>query len=93
MKIVFLETAAQDIAWFRFYYRSVFPEGAQRAGQHFKAVQATLAANPYAGHPSETGRPVRELSLPKTPFVLIYRVTPLQIEVLRLWDSRKGGSY
>ncbi len=93
MKIVFLESCAPDLAWFRFYDQSVFPEGSRRAGQQFKALQATLAANPYAGHPSDTGRAVREITIPRTPFTLIYRVTPLQIEVLRLWDTRRGGTF
>ena len=93
MRIVFLESAAQDIAWFRFYHRAVFPEGARRATLQLKATQTALAANPYIGHPAEAGLPVRELSLPKTPFILVYRVTTAQIEVLRLWDSRKGGGY
>jgi hypothetical protein len=34
---------------------------------------------------------VREFSIPRTPFLLIYRVTPAQIEVLRLWDMRQGA--
>lgn len=93
MKIVFLESCTPDVAWFRFYYQSVFPDGARRAGQQFKALQATLAANPYAGHPSDTGRDVREMSIPRTPFTLIYRVMPQQIEVLRLWDTRRGDTF
>lgn len=90
MRIVFLESAARDIQWFRFYYRSVFPAGRAKAAETMKAIQTTLAANPYAGHPSDTGRAVREMSIPRTPFVVIYRVMPTQIEVLRLWDTRQG---
>jgi len=36
---------------------------------------------------------VRELSIPRTPFTIVNRVTPLQIEVLRLWNTRQGGGY
>lgn len=93
MKIVFLESAAQDIQWFRYYYRSVFPEGSTRAGTQMKAIQKTLAANPYAGRPSDTRKIVRELSIPRTPFTLIYRVMPSQIEILRLWDTRQGTGF
>lgn len=64
MKIVFLESSAPDVAWFRFYDQSVFPGRARRASQQFKALQAALAANPYAGHHSDTGRAVREYPLP-----------------------------
>ena len=93
MKIVFLDTAIPDIQWFRFYYRSVFPDGSAKARAQLQAMQALLAANPYAGHPCDTGQPVRELTIPRTPFTLIYRVTATRIEILRLWDSRQGGGY
>lgn len=91
MKIVFLESAAQDIAWFRYYYRSVFPEGQQNARARIQAAQQLLAANPYIGHPSEGRENVRELTIARTPFTLFYRVTETQIEVLRLWDNRQSG--
>jgi plasmid stabilization system protein ParE len=93
MKIVFLESAAQDIQWFRYYYRSVFPAGSAKARDKMKVIQETLAANPYAGHPSDTRKTVREFSIPRTPFIIIYRVMPTQIEVLRLWDTRQGNEY
>ncbi|MFY2822452.1 type II toxin-antitoxin system RelE/ParE family toxin [Ruegeria sp. MALMAid1280] len=93
MKIVFLEDTVRDIQWFRYYYTSVFPEGSERARAQLKAIQLTLAANPYAGHPSDARQDVRELSVPRTPFTLIYRVMATQIEILRLWDTRQGSDY
>jgi plasmid stabilization system protein ParE len=93
MKVVFLASTVQDLNWFRQYYRAVFSEGSHKAGAHFKAAIATLSANPYVGKPSEPRPDVRELSIPRTPFTIIYRVTPHQIEVLRLWDTRQGGDY
>ena len=93
MRLVYLESAARDIAWFRYHYRSVFPAGSDNARANLKAIQSLLAANPYVGHRSD-GRPdVREFPVKKTPFTLIYRVTPDQIEILRLWDSRQGSEY
>ena len=93
MKIVFLASTVRDLKWFRHYYRAVFAEGSEKAGAHFRAALATLSANPHAGRRSEPEMEVRELSIPRTPFIIIYRVTPLQIEVLRLWDTRQGGDY
>lgn len=93
MKVVFLESTVQDLKWFRHYYRAVFSEGADKAGAHFKAAIATLEANPFAGRRGEPQMEIRELSIPRTPFTIVYRVTPLQIEVLRLWDTRQGGDY
>jgi addiction module RelE/StbE family toxin len=91
MKVVFLESAAQDLMWFRHYYRAIFPGGGPKAGEHFKAAIRTVSANPFADHPNDTWSDVRELTIPRTPFVLIYRVTDTQIEILRLWDARRGG--
>lgn len=93
MKLVYLDSTARDLQWFRHYYRSVFAEGSPKARQHFKVAIKTLSANPYAGHQNDTWRDVRELPVPRTPFVLIYRVTQDRIEVLRLWDTRQGGGY
>ena len=51
MRIVFLPSAAKDIAWFRYHYRAVFPAGDDKARAQFKALVKLLAANPYLGHP------------------------------------------
>ena len=91
MKIVYLRSAAQDLAWFRYYYRAVFPAGSENARANMKTIQQLLAANPYIGHTCETHKGVLEFQIRKTPFSLIYRVTDSQIEVLRLWDTRQGG--
>jgi len=87
MKIVYLAATKADIAWMRNYYASVFPEGRQRARQHFKAAEALLLENPFIGRMT-TVHAVRELVIPRTPFSFIYRVQQEQIEVLRLWDGR-----
>lgn len=93
MKIVFLPSAAQDIAWFRYYYRSVFSAGDENARNNLKALQKLLASNPYMGSPVPSHDGVRELRVNRTPFTLIYRVTEVRIEVLRLWDERQGTSF
>ncbi len=93
MRIVYLPSTRRDLSWFRYYYRAVFPEGDARARDQFKATQALLGANPYVGRPAEDHSGVHELPILRTPFLLIYRVTDAQIEVLRLWDTRQGGTY
>lgn len=92
MQLVFLPSAAQDIAWFRHYYTAVFPAGQGAAAGQLRALQTLLVANPYIGQPVEDRPGVREFPVKRTPFVLIYRVTDVQIEVLRLWDTRRAGS-
>ena len=93
MRIVYLPSAAQDVAWFRHYYQAVFSAGDENARNNLKAIQQLLASNPYVGHPSSGHEGVRELHVKKTPFTLIYRVTETQIEILRLWDGRQGGAF
>ena len=93
MKIVFLESTRRDIQWFRFYYGAILPDGSARARRQLKSMQAVLSANPFAGRRSVSHPEVRELSIPRTPFTLIYRVMPTQIEILRLWDNRQGTDF
>lgn len=93
MKAVYLASTAQDIMWFRTYYRPVFPAGKNKARDNLKSIQALLVANPYIGHVSEVHKGVLEFNVKHTPFSLIYRVTETQIEVLRLWDERQGSVY
>lgn len=89
MKVIFLTSAAEDLLWFRSYYANAFPAGRERAKKQLKKFCQLLEANPYAGRAGRIGN-VRELHIPKTPFKLIYRVTPRHIEILRLWDERQG---
>jgi len=93
MRIVFLETSVDDLMWFRQYYRAVFPEGQQNARQRFENMTALLVANPYMGRPVPGYENVRKVALSRTPFSLIYRVTPKQIEVLRLLDGRRRDNF
>ncbi len=87
-KIVFLPTTHHDLKWFHRYYTSVFPDGRQKALGHYKAMLQTLRSNPHVGHPSASRAGLRELPIPRTPFVLLYRVTPRRIEILRVLDGR-----
>ena len=93
MRIVYLPSCTKDFAWFRQYYTAVFPAGELNAKKQFLAIEQALRTNPFIGHPSDSHEDVRELHIPKTPFTVIYRVSEAQIEVLRLWDDRQGGSF
>ena len=90
MEIVYLESARDDLLWFRRYYEEIFPTGIHNAQNQFRAVEKLLIEHPLIGH--ETHRAdVLEFSIPKIPFSVIYRVQPDRIEVLRIWDERGGG--
>ena len=87
MRLIYLASANDDLAWFQEYYGSIFHAGSAHAtGQYVRAV-ATLSDHPYIGRPvGETG--LRSYSIPRLPFALIYRVTKDHMEVIRVWDQR-----
>ena len=87
MKIVYLASTKADIEWMRRYYSSIFPAGAKRAREHFRACEKMLEQNPLIGHQSDIAG-VRELVVAHTPFVFVYRVAAERVEVLRGWDGR-----
>ncbi len=72
----------------RAYYAHVFPDGAKRAAEQYERMCSILRVHPLIGRAVEDMADVRELSIPRTPFSIIYRVGEDQIEVLRIWDQR-----
>ena len=93
MKIVYLPSARDDLAWMRTYYTRVFPEGSARARAHFRSGERMLAGNPELGRTTDVAT-VRELQVARTPFSIIYRVNSGRIEVLRVlgWPGRAERS-
>ncbi len=89
MRLIYLESTIDDLSWLRRYYEEVFPEGRENAQKQFHSIETLLVNNPRVGHVTHQEN-VFEFSIPKTPFSYIYRVQPDRIEVLRVWDERRG---
>lgn len=87
MRFAYTEVAKADLAWFRLYYRSAFAAGAPSASKQLNRTIANLLSNPYIGHPLDDDE-MREYSIPRTPFSIIYRVVDDCIEIARVWDQR-----
>ncbi len=87
MEIVYLPQTRGDLRWMKDYYSRVFPAGARHARLQFEAAEALLRDNPNAGRPGILPG-TRELVIPKTPFIIFYRVASDRVEVLRVWDGR-----
>ena len=87
MKITYLESAQQDIAWFRKYYAAVFPAGKNNASKHYLDAITNLLQNPQIGHAIE-GTSARKLVIRRTPFALVYGIFPNEIRIYRLLDGR-----
>ena len=91
MRLVYLPGCARELLWLRHYCRRVFPEGAAAARSRVLAAERLLLDNPHAGRPTDRVG-VRRLPIPRTPFILLYRVAPERIEVLRIVDGRSFDS-
>jgi plasmid stabilization system protein ParE len=91
MRIVYLASAVRDLQWLRHYYQRVFPAGAARAAQRIRATERLVLDNPHAGRPTQR-REVRRVSVARTPFFLLYRLSEDRIEILRVIDSRSFDS-
>lgn len=90
MKILYLDDALSDLEWFYYYYSHVFYEGASNALLEFDITEGNLSANPFIWREVDGG--ARKLHINRTPFSYIYRVTDDYIEVIRVWDNRRGSN-
>ena len=89
MKVIFLRSALPDLVWMRRYYSTVFPQGAVQAQSQFKATRKLIAENPGIGHAGLAGEDL-EFPILRTPFSIVYRDRPGQIEILRVRDQRRN---
>jgi plasmid stabilization system protein ParE len=87
MRAVYLKRALHDLLWWREYYEKVFPEGKDKAEKQFDKTIAMLLGNPYLGHPTDEPG-VREFSIPRMPFSLIYRIDGEVLRIARVADQR-----
>ena len=92
MKIVFLSSALPDLRWFKLYYTRSFPAGRDNANRQFQTLLELLRNNPHIGRAYEGERGVRRYPVPRTPFTILYRARPEQIEILRVYDQRSNFS-
>lgn len=91
MKILFLESTGRDFDWIADYYLHVFPEGGDNAYRQLERAFANLADNPRIGKPIAQTR-YRQYSVPRTPFILVYRIGNEVLEILHIKDQRSGSS-
>jgi hypothetical protein len=70
MRLVYLASANDDLAWFQEYYNSIFPEGAAHATRQYVRAVSALSDHPHLGKPvNNTG--LRSYSIPRLPFAVI----------------------
>ena len=92
MELVFLPSTRTDLLWMRSYCAHIFQDGAKRAANQYRRTCSIIRENPLVGSQVEEMEDVREFSIPRTPFALIYRIVDDRVEVLRVWDQRGDRS-
>jgi toxin ParE1/3/4 len=90
MKIVWLALARQDLVAIRLWYSPVAGSATANA-LILKIVRSAelLIDNPARGRPSESTDGIHELVVPRSSYVLPYRVVANRIEILRVFDDRR----
>jgi toxin ParE1/3/4 len=88
MKVVWSEQARQEWATqYRFYF-SRNPEAARRIRQAVMNGAKRLRTHPHMGRLGHM-EGSRELAISGTPFLLVYDVNPVRVEILHVYDGRQ----
>lgn len=88
MKIVWTEVAVNHLHAAFDYIAADNPRAATTTVEKILSVVEHLNRHPSLGH---TGRAVntRELTIPNTPFIVVYRLKSRQIEVLAVFHAAR----
>jgi toxin ParE1/3/4 len=89
MIVVWSPAAIADLTQLRAYIAEDDPAAAQRVALHIvHNIETLLPANPQIGRAGRVPG-TRELVVPKTPFVVPYRIANGAIEVLRVYHGAR----
>mgnify|MGYP000586061946 CR=1 FL=1 len=81
--------AVADLVALRAYITQDDPAAAQRVAVHIlRNVETLLADRPKMGRPGRI-RGTRELVIPKTPYIVPYRISGDTIQILRVFHSAR----
>jgi toxin ParE1/3/4 len=87
--IVWSQEAVEDLAAIRAYIAEDDPEAARRiALRIIHSIEDLLSGNPEMGRPGRVPG-TRELVVPRTPYVVPYRVRNNRIQVLRVYHGAR----
>ena len=89
MNPVWSPEAIGDLAALRAYIEQDDPAAAQRVALHIiRNVETLLPNNPEMGRPGRVPG-TRELVIPRTPFIVPYRLVGNTIQILRIFHSAR----
>jgi toxin ParE1/3/4 len=84
MRIVWTEPASRDIEDIGDYIAKDNPAAARRVVRAIEAAVRRLARFPHSGRPGYRAG-TRELVVPRTPYIVPYRVGPRAVEILAVF--------
>ena len=87
MEVEFASAAAADLVSIRTYIGHFNPAAARRMAERVKAAALSLSEFPERGRPRADG--LRELAI-IPPYVIVYKVTPGRIFILRVWHGAQN---
>jgi toxin ParE1/3/4 len=89
MRLVWSFEAIEDLIPLRAYIAEESPAGAPRVvSRILHAVEDLLPQHPHMGRPGRVPG-TRELVIPRTPYVVPYRVQRQTIQILRVYHSAR----
>jgi toxin ParE1/3/4 len=89
MKLTWSLEAIDDLVSLRAQILVDDPAAAKRVALHIlHCIEELLPPNPQLGHPGRVPG-TRELVIPKTPFVVPYRVHAASLEILRIYHHAR----
>jgi toxin ParE1/3/4 len=89
MTPVWSPEAIEDLAALRAYIEQDDPRAARRIALHIiENVELLLPANPQMGRPGRVPG-TRELVVPRTPFIVPYRIAGGNIQILRVYHGAR----
>ena len=89
MKLFWTAPSEQDLFDITAYYLAHSPKGSRSIFAAIRGAAAALPDFPRMGR--ETGQNERrELVIPHTPFIIVYRIKEPQIEVLRVFHGTQS---
>ena len=89
MSPIWSPEAIADLAALRVYIEQDDPAAARRIALHIlHNVQALLTSHPEMGRPGRVPG-TRELVIPRTPFIVPYRLQGNRIQILRIFHSAR----
>lgn len=97
MRIIWLETARNDLVALRRYIADDNPQAAAGVAARIRGTVRTLATHPYLGRPGRVAE-TRELVIQRTPYLVVYTLDGDDVLILavihgaRCWPDRFAAS-